>query len=98
MLAHRRAVDYVRRSERARRRDERSETDADRGATVVDLAETVEGDLQRHLLEAMRQKDEFSLYRKRLPDGEAILGFNERVTLSPARVPAIVYEVMAAVG
>jgi pSer/pThr/pTyr-binding forkhead associated (FHA) protein len=60
--------------------------------------ETVEGDLQRHLLEAMRQKDEFSLYRKRLPDGEAILGFNERVTLSPARVPAIVYEVMAAVG
>jgi pSer/pThr/pTyr-binding forkhead associated (FHA) protein len=60
--------------------------------------ETVEGDLQRHLLEAMRQKDEFALYRRRLPDADAILGFNERVTLSPARVPAPVYEVMAAVG
>ena len=60
--------------------------------------ETVEGDLQRHLLEAMRQKDEFALYRKRLPDEDAVLGFNERVTLNPARVPAPVYEVMAAVG
>jgi pSer/pThr/pTyr-binding forkhead associated (FHA) protein len=60
--------------------------------------ETGEGDLQRHLLEAMRQKDEFALYRKRLPQGEAILRFNERVSLNPARVPPSVYEVMAAVG
>jgi pSer/pThr/pTyr-binding forkhead associated (FHA) protein len=60
--------------------------------------ETVDGDLQRHLLEAMRQKDEFALYRKRLPAGGAVLGFNERVSLKPARVPAPVYEVMAAVG
>ncbi|HJS72689.1 MAG TPA: hypothetical protein VJ921_00270, partial [Vicinamibacteria bacterium] len=41
---------------------------------------------------------EFALYRKRLPDEDAVLGFNERVTLNPARVPALVYEVMAAVG
>jgi hypothetical protein len=60
--------------------------------------ETVEGDLQRHLLEAMRQKDEFAVYRKRLPDDGASLGFNESVSLSPARVPATVYEVLAAVG
>jgi hypothetical protein len=60
--------------------------------------ETVDGDLQRHLLEAMRQKDEFSLYRKRLPNEEATLGFNEGMSLNPSRVPASVYEVLAAVG
>ncbi len=60
--------------------------------------DTVEGDLSRHLLEAMRQKDEFALYRKRLPHDEAILGFSEAVRLNPARVPASVYEVLAAVG
>ena len=59
--------------------------------------ETVDGDLQRHLLEAMRQKDEFAVYRKRLPD-DARLGFNEGVSLNPARVPASVYEVLAAVA
>jgi hypothetical protein len=60
--------------------------------------ETVEGDLQRHLLEAMRQKDEFAVYRKRLPDDGASLGFNEGMSLNPARVPSTVYEVLAAVG
>ncbi len=60
--------------------------------------ETVEGDLQRHLLEAMRQKDEFAVYRKRLPDDGARLRFNEGMSLNPARVPPPVYEVMAAVG
>jgi pSer/pThr/pTyr-binding forkhead associated (FHA) protein len=60
--------------------------------------ETVEGDLQRHLLEAMRQKDEYAVYRKRLPDGGASLGFNEGMSLNPARVPPTVYEVLAAVG
>jgi len=60
--------------------------------------ETVEGDIQRHLLEAMRQKDEFAVYRKRLPDDGASLGFNEGMSLNPARVPASVYEVLAAVG
>ncbi len=60
--------------------------------------DTVEGDLQRHLLEAMRQKDEFALYRKRLPDVEAVLGFSAGMRLNPARVPASVYEVLAAVG
>lgn len=60
--------------------------------------DTVDGDLQKHLLEAMRQKDEFAVYRKRLPDDEAILGFSEGLKLNPARVPASVYEVLAAVG
>jgi len=60
--------------------------------------ETVEGDLQRHLLEAMRQKDEFAVYRKRLPDDGASLRFNEGMSLNPARVPSTVYEVLAAVG
>jgi hypothetical protein len=60
--------------------------------------ETVEGDLQRHLLEAMRQKDEFAVYRRRLPDDGASLGFNEGMSLNPARVPSAVYEVLAAVG
>ncbi len=60
--------------------------------------ETVEGDLQRHLLEAMRQKDEFAVYRKRLPDEGASLRFNEGMSLNPARVPSAVYEVLAAVG
>jgi pSer/pThr/pTyr-binding forkhead associated (FHA) protein len=60
--------------------------------------ETVEGDLQRHLLEAMRQKDEYAVYRKRLPDDGASLGFNEGMSLNPARVPPTVYEVLAAVG
>jgi hypothetical protein len=60
--------------------------------------ETVEGDLQRHLLEAMRQKDELALYRRRLPDDDAPLGFNPRMKLNPARVPAAVYEVLAAVA
>jgi hypothetical protein len=59
--------------------------------------ETVEGDLQRHLLEAMRQKDEFAVYRKRLDDS-ANLAFNEGMSLNPARVPASVYEVLAAVA
>jgi pSer/pThr/pTyr-binding forkhead associated (FHA) protein len=60
--------------------------------------ETVEGDLQRHLLEAMRQKDEFAVYRKRLPHDGARLAFNEKMSLNPARVPPVVYEVLAAVG
>jgi hypothetical protein len=60
--------------------------------------ENVDGDLQRHLLEAMRQKDEFAVYRKRLPHDRARLVFNERMRLDPACVPADVYEVLASVG
>jgi hypothetical protein len=60
--------------------------------------ETVEGDLQRHLLEAMRQKDEFAVYRRKLPDDGASLALNEGMSLNPARVPASVYEVLAAVA
>lgn len=39
VLAHRRAVDWVRRNERARRREERSDRLEDPGAQVIDLAE-----------------------------------------------------------
>jgi pSer/pThr/pTyr-binding forkhead associated (FHA) protein len=60
--------------------------------------ETVEGDLQKHLLEAMRQKDEFTVYRKRLPRGEVRLVLSTDMTINPGRVPPVVYEVMAAIG
>jgi pSer/pThr/pTyr-binding forkhead associated (FHA) protein len=59
---------------------------------------TVEGELQKHLLEAMRQKDELAIYRKQLPHGRARLRFNPDVSVSPARVPVAVYEVLTAVG
>ncbi len=59
--------------------------------------DTVEGDLQKHLLEAMRQKDELGVYRKQLAQGEVALSFNPDVNINPARVPGMVYEVMAAI-
>lgn len=59
--------------------------------------ETVEGDLQKHLLEAMRQKDEFGVYRKQLPQGDVQLVLNGGMNINPGRVPAVVYEVMAAI-
>ncbi|MGH9387978.1 MAG: DUF4388 domain-containing protein, partial [Vicinamibacteria bacterium] len=60
--------------------------------------ETVEGDLPKHLLEAMRQKDEFSVYRRQLPQGEVVLVLNAGMNINPGRVPAVVYDVMAAIG
>lgn len=60
--------------------------------------DTVEGDLQKHLLEAMRQKDEFPMYRKELPQGDSRLGFNHEISVSLARVPPVVYSVLAAVA
>jgi RNA polymerase sigma factor (sigma-70 family) len=39
VLAHRRAVDFVRRRERARRRDEQSHAPRERDAVVIDLAD-----------------------------------------------------------
>jgi pSer/pThr/pTyr-binding forkhead associated (FHA) protein len=60
--------------------------------------ETVEGDLQKHLLEAMRQKDEYAVYQRQLPDGNASLGFNCEMSVNVARVPPMVYEVLAAVA
>ena len=59
--------------------------------------ETVEGDLPKHLLEAMRQKDEFGVYHKQLPQGEVGLVLNAGMSINPGRVPAVVYEVMAAI-
>lgn len=59
--------------------------------------DTVEGDLQKHLLEAMRQKDEFGAYRKQLPQGQATLVFNASMSINLARVPGVVYEVLAAI-
>jgi pSer/pThr/pTyr-binding forkhead associated (FHA) protein len=60
--------------------------------------DTVEGDLQKHLLEAMRQKDEFAVYQKQLPEADVPLGFNSEMSVNVARVPAVVYEVLAAVA
>jgi pSer/pThr/pTyr-binding forkhead associated (FHA) protein len=60
--------------------------------------DTVEGELQKHLLEAMRQKDELAVYRSELPPGDTPLAFNGEMSINPARVPVVVYEVMAAVG
>jgi len=57
----------------------------------------VEGDLRKHLLEAMRQKDEFGVYHKQLPQGEVGLVLNAGMSINPGRVPAVVYEVMAAI-
>jgi hypothetical protein len=47
--------------------------------------ETVEGDLQKHLLEAMRQKDEFTVYRKRLPRGDVALVLSTDMNINPGR-------------
>lgn len=60
--------------------------------------DTVEGDLQKHLLEAMRQKDEVAVYRKHLPPADTRLVFTSEKALPLAKVPASVFEVMAAVG
>lgn len=54
VLAHRRAVDCVRRIERARRRDERGATDETRGCQVTDLADVAAADdLARRALQAV---------------------------------------------
>jgi pSer/pThr/pTyr-binding forkhead associated (FHA) protein len=59
---------------------------------------TVEGNLQRHLLEAVRQKDEFAVYRKQLPSGDTRLVFNPDMLIGPSKVPAAAFEVMASVS
>lgn len=60
--------------------------------------DTVDGDLQKHLLEAMRQKDEVAMYRKYLPPESTRLVFTSEKALPLSRVPAAVFEVMAAVS
>lgn len=60
--------------------------------------DTVEGDLQKHLLEAMRQKDEVAMYRKHLPPLNARLKFTSEKALPLSKVPASVFDVMAAVS
>jgi hypothetical protein len=45
----------------------------------------------------MRQKDELGVYRKQLPPGGVTLSFNPAININPARVPGMVYEVMAAI-
>ena len=60
--------------------------------------DTVEGDLQRHLLEAVRQKDEFSIYRKQFPSMETRLVFNPDMLISPSKVPVTAFDVMASVS
>jgi pSer/pThr/pTyr-binding forkhead associated (FHA) protein len=60
--------------------------------------DTVEGDLQKHLLEAMRQKDEVAVFRKALPADDARLVFTSEKALPLARVPPAVFEVMASIS
>jgi len=65
---------------------------------VVLGRDTVEGDLQKHLLEAMRRKDEVAMYRKHLPPPNARLKFTSEKALPLSKVPASVFDVMAAVS
>lgn len=60
--------------------------------------ETVSGELSKHLLEGMRQKDELLVYRKELPPHGVRLEFHPNKVLMPARVPPAALEVMAAIG
>ncbi len=60
--------------------------------------DTVEGDLQKHLLEAMRQKDEVAVYRKELPSTDTRLVFTSEKALPLGRVPPAVFEVMASIS
>jgi len=60
--------------------------------------DTVEGDLQKHLLEAMRQKDEVAVYRKQLPAASTRLVFVPEKVLPLSRVPPAVFEVMSSVS
>jgi pSer/pThr/pTyr-binding forkhead associated (FHA) protein len=60
--------------------------------------DTVEGNLSRHLLEAMRQKDELTHCLKSLPPSTASLALNPEKHIVPARVPPSVFDVLAAVG
>ena len=59
--------------------------------------DTVAGDMQKHLLEAMRQKDELAVYKKRLPSPEVRLTLNGDKVIPVHKVPAPYFEVMAAV-
>ena len=60
--------------------------------------DTVEGDLQTHLLEAMRQKDEVAVYRKQLPSADTRLIFTSEKALPLSRVPPAVFEVMTSLS
>lgn len=60
--------------------------------------ETIEGGLQQHLLEAMRQKDELAHYTKQLPPAHVRLAFNPEKAVAPYKVPPAVFDVIAAVG
>jgi pSer/pThr/pTyr-binding forkhead associated (FHA) protein len=59
---------------------------------------TLDGGLDRHLLEAARQLDELAHYKDRLPDETARLTFNPNVMVNLSRVPSPVLDVLAAIG
>lgn len=59
---------------------------------------TLDGGVERHLLEGARQLDELSTYRDQLPDETAYLAFNPNVTVNLSRVPSPVLDVIAAIG
>ena len=58
---------------------------------------TIEGDLHRHILEGVRQKDEFAVYKKQLPLPETRLVFNPNMLIAPSKAPADAFEVMTAI-
>jgi hypothetical protein len=60
--------------------------------------DTIEGDLQQHLLEAVQQKDELEIYKRQLPPPETRLAFNPAKLIVPSKVPTGVFEVMASVA
>jgi pSer/pThr/pTyr-binding forkhead associated (FHA) protein len=60
--------------------------------------DNVEGNLQHHLLEAARQKDELEVYRRKLPPLNAVLVFHADKVIPPSKMPAAVFEVMASVS
>ena len=61
-------------------------------------ARTLEGSLDRHLLEGARHLDELANYRDQLPNEADHLTFNPNVTVNLSRVPSPVLDVVAAIG
>jgi len=61
-------------------------------------ANTLDGGLDRHLLEGARHLDELSNYRGQLPAETDHLSFNPNVTVNLSRVPSPVLDVLSAIG
>jgi hypothetical protein len=59
---------------------------------------TIDGGLEKHLLEAARHMDELAAYRDQLPDDDTVVSFKPRLGLDLSQVPPSVMEVMASVS